>query len=264
MLSLKLSVSILILIMENLTISQNTISSRAKEIDDGVPPSSMENAILGLPYKPNSEIIDENSAVSQKWSFQDIISQKKLVADIPVDTSTTGVIWEYRNTWSNVIKNHFRNLKDLFLLKSWNLAFVFEFRSNFQQVGQFLVSYSNCPRPLVDLLVTEGDFAKYELQTQLPHRKIFMGEDQNLIVQLKWNSPHKSSIYSILMDYANTVDETGEIPYIPDDYDMGFIQLSVPFKMEVAAGVISTMNVRIWSYLTDLQYSGYTPSDSII
>ncbi|UXD80038.1 putative capsid protein [Linepithema humile polycipivirus 1] len=250
--------------MEQLTNAQQTIKSRAKEIDDGLPPLPMENVLLGLPYKPNSEIMDEGSAVSQKWSFAEVLAQKKLIADIPVNASTTGEIWRYRNTWSNVINQHFRNLKDLFLLKSWNLNFIIEFRSNFQQVGQFILAYSNCPQNLVEYLTLENDAKSYQLQTQLPHRKIFMGEDQNVIVQLKWLSPHKSAIYSPLMNFNDKGVGPDNIPPIQDDYDMGFLTLSIPFQMEVAPSVVADMNVRIWSYVTDLQYSGYAPNDAII
>lgn len=250
--------------MENLTSSQNTIQSRAKEIDDGIPPSPMENVLLGLPTKPNSDILDEGSATSRPWTFQEFIAQKKLLADIPVNANTTGKIFEFRNTWSNIVNLHFRSLKDLFILKSWNVDLLFEFRSNFQQVGQFLLSYSPCPKSAIEYLVGEEEFYTYQMQTQLSHRKIFMGEDMNYTIKLKWLSPHKSSLYSQLLNTDDTVGETGELKFVPDDYDMGFITLSIPFQMQVATGVVSDMNVRVWSYLTDVQYAGYNPTDKIL
>lgn len=247
--------------MEPLQEQQTTEKSRATEIDTGALPLSMDGVLFGLP-KPVVRDSDVGSAVSQPWSYGDLVSQKKLLTTLRVTTDVKPgrePIWHFRNTWRNVYETHFRNLEELFMLKSWTLNFLFEFRSNFQQVGQFNLVYTNIPKPLQPYLVGD-EFGSYLIQTQLPHQKIFMGEDTNTTVQLKWLSPFKSGIYfdkyltGIPSDYSS----------VTDDYDMGTLYLYVPFPMQVATNVDPSMTVRIWTYLSDVDYAGYRISDTIL
>lgn len=230
---------------------------RAKEIDTGAIPLPMSNVLLGLPIKPTTIDIVDNSAVSaQTWTWQDLVSQRKLISDINIDTNSSGIVFSFRNTWNSIQTNIFRNFDFLFTLKSWTLNLHFEFRSNFQQVGQFVIFYTNLPPTLNNFhFGNSTPYSDYALITQLPHRKIPMGEDVNLNVQLKWLSPFKSAF--------------GNGQYIPSgysqfvNYDMGTLHLSVPYKMEVAQGVTSNTTVRVWVSLSDVSYAGYSPSDKI-
>nr|WAL01500.1 structural protein [Electric ant polycipivirus 2] len=248
--------------MEPLEANQNTIQSRATEIDTGALPLPMENVLLGLPQKPEMAI-ERLSVSSTPWSFSDIVSQKKLFNTITVtpDTPTDLPLYIFKNSWDNVYKNHFRSFKDFFLLKSFTLNFLFEFRSNFQQVGMFNIVYSNIPQNLISYLVGYENFVSYSLQTQLPHRKVFMGEDSDVHIQLKWVSPFKSGLAT--ERYYPDVDRSEGGYTTSDDYDMGSLYLYLPFGMNVSTGVDSTMTVRVWSYLTDVDYSGYTINDNL-
>lgn len=231
--------------------------ARAKEIDSGTYPLSMENVILGLPYKPNSTILDQGSVSAQKWTYGDLVSQRKLITTLSVSSANyaNSELWSFTNSWHNVHNTHFRTLQDLFLAKSWTLNFEFEFRSNFQQVGMFCVSYCNVPKRLIPYLYTPY-FYFYNQQCMLPHRNVFAGEDQNLKISLKWNSPLKAS----LSDYYAGESSTGSHPNA-DDYDMGWIMLTNPAPIQVAQGVDNTMTIRIWSWLSDIEYAGYYPTD---
>lgn len=246
-------------VMEPLQNTKNEIDSRAKEIDTGAFPLSMENVLLGLPQKPTIAI-EKLSVVSRPWSYSDLVSQKKLLTTLKVSKGETfnKSLWDFRNSWSNVRKTHFRNLDDIFLLKSWTINFLFEFRSSFQQVGLFNVVYSNIPRPLINYLVGEAAFASFELQVQLPHRKVYMGEDMDLHVALKWVSPFSSCMSTAQYYPGQSSSQTGTRL---DDYDMGSLYLYCPCGMETSQGVNPDMTVRVWSYLTDVDYSGYNIDD---
>jgi hypothetical protein len=247
--------------MDNSEDTKNIISSRAKEIDTGAIPLPMSNVILGLPYKPDPTVSYKQGSAAQTWTYKDLVSQKKLIADLVVNTNSTGVIWTFNNTWENVLNTHFSGgLRALFGLKSWTMSFMFEFRSNFQQVGQFCLFYANLPKVLetyhFDIQKQESAYKDYGIMTQLPHRKIPMGEDQDCIVSLKWLSPHTSAFGTDM--YAWRSDPSSDSsPW----YDMGSLRLAVPFPMQVATGVDSTMTVRVWSWLEDFTAGAYHPQD---
>nr|WPV63629.1 MAG: hypothetical protein [Wufeng shrew polycipivirus 5] len=244
--------------MEPLEIEQNTEKMRATEIDTGAALLSMENVMLGLPQKL-TESRSFSSTVAQPWDYGELMSQRKLMATLNItpDTPTDKPLWFYTNSFQQVMSTHFRNLSDLFLVKSWTLNFLFEFRSNFQQVGLCNLVYTNLPQILQHYLLPKTSFDTFTMQTQMPHRLVFMGEDQEINISLKWLSPFVSAPTAKFYQIHPT-------PAINDDYDMGTLFLTVPFPMEVAAGVDSTMTVRIWSHLSDVTYAGYSPTDKIL
>ena len=86
--------------------------------------------------------------------------------------------------------------------------------------------------------------------------------DWDVHVGLKWVSPFKSSIMEDY--YYPGTTPTADSSTALDDYDMGSMQIYAPFKMETAQGVNPDMTVRVWSYLTDVDYSGYVVDDSKI
>lgn len=256
--------------MEPTEAQQNTVNSRAKEIDTGAVPLPMSNVLLGLPYKPDPTAIINAGSAARSWTYADFFQQKQLLTDIKIDTSSKNKVWEFGNKWENVLMNIYgnENLRRLYGLKSWNLNFCFEFRSNFQQVGQFCLFYSNLPANMINYHFRNissqrayDPFTDYTIQTQLPHRKIPMGEDVNLDIQLKWNSPHSAS-FGLDMYSTAPVDDPSTISF--PFYDFGTLYLYVPFPMEVSTGVISTMSVRVWIYLSDLAYSAYRPVDEAL
>lgn len=240
--------------------------ARAKEIDTGAFPLLMSNVVLGLPYKPDPTASLHQTASTRTWSYGDLVSQYKLIADLNVSNTTEDYLWHFQNTWKNVVDLHFGSrFKQLFGIKSWTLNFKFQFRSNFQQVGQFLISYTNIPALLWDYhgLHQTGsnlwDIGDYLFHTQLPHRKIAMGEDIDIDVSLKWLSPFMGSFGTDM--YAE--QENGWSASQHYGYDMGTLFLRVPWKMEVASNVDANMTVRVWSWLSDITYGAYSPTDSV-
>lgn len=247
--------------MEAIETQKNIVQSRAKEIDTGAVPLPLSNVMFGIPRKPDPTSSYSVPSASQPWTYASLVTQKKRIADLKIDTSSSGKIWEFPHTWENVLKTHFTSdFRKLFGLKSWTLNFTFEFRSMYQQLGQFVVFYSNLPQLLEHyhfgkINAAEDPFS-YLVMTQLPHSKIPMGECVDLNVSLLWNSPHSSSFGtdSFITDVGTDAPE----------YDMGTLKLYVPFPMQVGKGVDSTMTVRIWTWLSDFNYSDYRPSDSIL
>lgn len=259
----------------------NEEKSRAKEIDRGTLPLSMENVLLGLPTKPGINFDDRSSVSAIKWSFDQLVGQKQLLQTInitPATSSTTPIVI-IRHTWESILKRHFRNLRDLFFVKSWKWKLLFEFRSNFQQVGMISIIYCNCPMDALPFItgkpityidqktyVTDHPLYKPDAFWQLPHTNVMMGEDQDVCCTLNWVSPFKGAFREI--DYwGNRVIGRGTYyaPPNPMGYDMGFIYVMVPVPMQVATGVSNNqLTMRIWSQLTDIEYAGYDPTDDII
>lgn len=281
----------------------NEQDSRAKEIDSGTIPLPMTNAILGLPTKPGLIRDDQSSVAATKWSYDQLVGQKKLLFTTVINsqTDTLKPVFVYHNTWKNIWKTHFNALNTIFMFKSWRLNFEFQFRSNFQQVGMMALSYSNYPVDSLPYFIndTQPQQVPFEFGTsdrysrlwnwndgsgssefltsysstsidtkkaifQLPHTFIMMGEDQDVPVSIEWVSPFKASFDDIDPNFKfNTPYGQSEMATFNDDYDMGTLRLHVPFKMRIASGVTDALTVRVYSWLDRLEYSGYTPNDTL-
>lgn len=278
---------------------QNEDKSRAKEIDHGTIPLSMTNAILGTPVKPGLNKDDQSSVSAPKWSYDQLVGQRKLLTTLIIDSSTNSSrdnmpIFVFQNTWRNIWKIHFNSLNSIFLFKSWRVNFAFQFRSNFQQVGMMALSYSNYPVDAIPYLLNSPQSPPYTIDEdhdpnkvvypylqetyrvtelddlrsiyQLPHTLVFMGEDQDVNVSLEWLSPFKASIDS--WDYTksfNPITGTGVVypTTFNNDYDMGTLRLHVPVPMRVSTGVTDKLTVRVYTWLDNLEYSGYVPTDDL-
>lgn len=273
----------------------NEDNSRAKEIDHGNVPLPMENVMLNLPFKSGQQFDDRSSVSAIKWAYEQLISQKQLLTtiDIPVQGSPNECIFLLTNSWKTITDIHFRNLKDLFFVKSWKWHLTFELRSNFQQVGMISINYCNLPQdsipylttnwlspvdtsPFVDspngqiglpsssgIVTKNHDLFNFAITQQLPHTLLMLGENQNVNCTLNWLSPFKSAFNDV------TPYDTGilsnEIPEFSNPYyDMGFIYVTVPVPLYMAMGVEPNCTLRVWSQLTDVEYAGYIPDDSII
>lgn len=250
--------------MEIIQTTQNSEQSRAKALGTGETPLQAGNVLLGLPTKPTpASLMDNSSVLSQPWTYTDLISQKRQLADLTVTTSSQGIIWTYQNSWQNVLNTFIKRLEPLFVMKSWTINFEFEVQSNFQQIGQMIIYYSNIPEVLESYhfnLKTQAEATdpslNYLFQTQMPHIKVPMGQDSRPCFQLKWLSPFKSGFGA---SSFNVRDSSG-----PPDYDMGTLRMAVPWPMEVAPNVTPQLSLRIYGFLSDVTYGGYVPLDSVI
>lgn len=265
--------------------------SRAKEIGHGTIPLSMTSTLLNIPSAPGTGFDNRASVNATKWAFEQLISQKQLMTtiNIPLNGSATKPLFLFQNSWFNIYNLHFRNLLDLFFLKSWKWHLTFEFRSNFQEVGMMSLAYANVPMDAVpyltgsaityvDTLPSKNDspgkngvpntlldnpLFTLRSMNQLPHKHVMLGENQDVECTFEWLSPFKAAYKrmevheppSVYADLANPND-----PF----YDMGFIYLINTIPLTTASGVTPHASVRIWSHLTDVEYAGYCPSDDII
>lgn len=274
---------------------QQTESSRAKEIDHGTIPLKMQNMILGIPTKPGVQFDNRESVNAVKWAYEQLVSQKQLLGTFAIplatDKNSTNPFFMLQNSWANIKKIHFRNLSDLFFVKSWKWHLTFEFRSNFQQVGMCTIVYVNAPTSAIPYLTgkrlvpVDSPLAKTDrpqigapettvnlshslfslnAAIQMPHIHVMLGEKQDVQCTMNWMSPFKASYLDFNPDNPEYVyGDPHPDPYAPE-YDMGFIYLFAPFPMEVSTGVDTNSTVRIWSHLTDVEYAGYCPDDTII
>ena len=244
---------------------------------------------------------DQSSVSAPKWSFDQLVSQKKLLTTLKIDSNTNKdhgnkPVFVFQNTWRNIWKIHFNSLNSIFLFKSWRVNFSFQFRSNFQQVGMMALSYSNYPIDSIPYLMNTLQSPAYQIDSdfdqngavypwlqdnylvtelddlraiyQLPHTLVFMGEDQDVNVKLEWLSPYKASIDS--WNYKKDFNPKTPLPggkvgptTYNNDYDMGTLRLHVPVPMRVSTGVTDTLTVRVYTWLDNLEYSGYVPTDSL-
>lgn len=267
-------------------------TSRAKELDHGTLPLTLENVMLGLPTKPGIQFDDRSSVNATKWTYDQLVSQKQLIGtyNITTTTSSTRPVFAMRNSWKTIRDLHFRTLDSAFFFKSWKWHLTFQFRSNFQQVGMMALSYVNLPmdaapyilgepisfigqRPEIGTKNTDGGYRTTVLDSletiyQLPHTLVMMGEDQDVDCCFNWLSPFKSAFSDKIYNPFTEIDPNIQWPVFDDpsedDYDMGMIRLHVPVPMSLANGVNPNLTVRVWSHLTDVEYAGYVPQDSIL
>lgn len=267
----------------------NTESSRAKEIDAGLIPLQMQNVILDMPSKPGIQFDNRESVNATKWAFEQLVSQKQYLTTftLPFQTKTPDKpLFIMPNSWKAITDIHFRQFTDLFFFKSWKWHLTFEIRSNFQQVGMISIAFVNCPvnafpyitgSPLTYVdssltsTITPGlngipddtlrDHSIFNLHSivQLPHKHVMLGENQQVNVTMNWLSPFKSAFGQ----YSGSKPDKQSNPNDPI-YDMGFLFVTNPIPLNCAAGADANCTVRVWSQLTDVEYSGYCPTDSII
>lgn len=240
------------------------IEDRATQIQTGAVPIASENAQLSIP-KADFMLTQTDHSFPSNWSFSELLSQRKKVGtfDITSSTSSGTKIWEFRHTFGNVVDLHFRNMKTLFRIWKWNLHFLFEFRSFYQQLGQALIVNHCIPQAVLHSLFPRNEKleSSYSSMVQLPHRKIMLGEDVDVEATLVWNAPVEGTMfYDGVFAYPKTIIPAQQLT----QYDMGSIFLTLPWPMEVAKGVQATMTVTIWSWLTDVRMSAYEPQDSIL
>lgn len=276
-------------------IESNETNSRAKEIDHGTIPLPMENVMLNMPVKPGNQFDDRSSVSAIKWAYEQLVSQKQLLTtiSIPVGGIKDKCIFILENSWKNILDIHFRNLKDLFFLKSWKWHLTFELRSNFQQVGMISINYCNLPQdaipyitsewlapvdnriskispngqigqPANDILTQNHDLFNFATTQQLPHTLLMLGENQDVSCTLNWLSPFKSTFIDPNPSDPDSITGFAVKPFSNPYYDMGFVYVTIPVPMTISSGVDPNCTLRIWSQLTDVEYSGYIPDDTII
>lgn len=271
-----------------------TDSSRAKEIDSGVAPLHMENVILNLPFKDGLQFDNRESVNAIKWAFEQLVSQKQYLTTvtIPMQGNAKQPYFIMPNSWDVILDLHFRKFRNLFFMTSWKWNLTFEIRSNFQQVGMLSIVFVNCPVSALPYLTgsplihvenkltdineagkkgvpsegVNGEHSVFELASivQLPHKHIMLGENQNVSVVMNWLSPYKSSFRNVSPVPQYSIHGDQLIEANNPIYDMGFIYLNNPIPLNCASGADSNCTVRVWSHLTDVEYAGYCPTDTII
>nr|UMO75669.1 MAG: putative capsid protein 1 [Polycipiviridae sp.] len=257
--------------METTENFKDKLVARATEIDSGATQLNLGTAPMFSNISLDPAAMIHGPAKAPAWSFAELVSQRKLMGTFPISTSTkfgSPAIWKYRHTFANVLNDHMREMKDLFHLYSWKLHFCLQFRTNYQQVGQIIVVQHHIPQNLFKYLTGVEDLKDdYRLMTMLPHVKVPMGEDMDVEVEMVWNAPvSASSGYGKAYSYkswnvdvgtpARTIEHSG--------YDMGSVGVYIGQPMEVAANVNPQLTLRVWSWLTDVKYGAYTPTDDIL
>lgn len=236
---------------------------RATQLESGSIPLQGSNVLLGLSEKPDPMLSQRDHALVANWTFAQLLGTHKLVGTYTISTSTpvNQKVWSFIHTFDNVMNMHFRNVKNYFRLWRWTLNFEFEIKSVFQQVGQMLIVNHTIPAVMVRYLQgTNALESSYRRMTQLPHKKIMMGEDTKVYMSLKWDAPVEAT-FSTQNAYKNPALPKGN-HVVP--YDMGEIFLIAPFQMQVAQNVTPQLTVRIYSWLSDVGMSAYSPQDSML
>lgn len=256
--------------METTENVKEKLVARATEIDSGAIQLTLGATPMFSNISNDPASMIHGPAKAPSWSFTELISQRKLVGTFPITQSMKQgtKIWTFRHTFANVLTMHMREMSELFHLYSWKLHFSLQFRSNFQQVGQLLVVTHHIPKNLLLYLTGYQDIEdSYQLCTMLPHVKVPMGEDIDVDAELVWNAPvaatsNVGKAYAYQSWAIGIVDKPRKIEH--SGYDMGAISVFVGQQMELAQNVNPQMTVRIWSWLTDVKYGAYTPTDSIL
>lgn len=239
---------------------KQVIADRATEIQTGAAPLVMSNASLGIPDKPDFMLRQTDHSFPANWTFTELLAQKKKVATVTINTSSPykKPVWKFVHNFDNVLNLHFRSFKNLFHLWKWNLHFLFEFRSNYQQVGQMIIVNHTMPQGYVAQLKGTVDL-DYKDMVQLPHVLVPMGEDVDVTASLKWDVPVECTVAtSYHYKYRNNNPDNIYVA----EYDMGSIELYPWWTMQIAQGVNPSLTCVIWSWLTDVHMSSYMPTNA--
>lgn len=232
---------------------QESISDtmRATELQHGTVPVEMINAIAKLQVKEN-DIDDKSNVAASPWTLAQFASQPQLIGTY----DSVSLPFVFVNKWSNV-KSYLPKALKNFLFTSWTVNLRFEVVSVFQEQGMDVVYVHNAPQPALQQLLGGNTFANNgsefgpDIWFLLPHRKIMLGENSDITVQLKWVSPFKSAFDQ--NEFAEDADS---------DYEMNTCIYKNWIPVQTATGVTPARRVRVWMWLTDLQYSGYAPIDN--
>lgn len=254
--------------MEPTETEKPTIETRAFSDESGATPLTMEDSVAQIPRQIDPMASHHEDSSFKSWSLNELLSQKRLIGTYPITSSQKNgtMIYQFRHTYENVASIFLQNDANLiFSCTSWKLHFRMEFRSNFQQVGQVLVSQHCIPAGMLTYLLSmgdPGDFPKsYYYMTMIPHVKVPLGEDTDVEVTMDWNAP-TGSTPSRRDAYLNP--STTELQIYPIQYDMGSLYVTVGQQMQIAEKVNPNAYVRVWAYLTDLKYGAYTPVSTFL
>lgn len=231
---------------------QQSISDtmRATEIQHGTVPVEMINAIAKLEVKEN-DTDDKSNISAPLWTLAEFASQPQLLGTF----NSVSLPFVFVNKWSTV-RNLMPKVMKNFIFSSWTVNLRFEINSVFQEQGMDVVYVHNVPQPALQQLLGGNQFKNggtefdSDIWFLLPHRKIMLGENSDITVQLKWVSPFKSSFYS---------EENYNVKDI--DYEMNTCIYKNWIPVQTATGVTPARTVRVWFWLTDLKYSAYLPGN---
>lgn len=238
----------------------------------GAKPLEESGLPLGIPKQIDVMASHHDHAGTARLALTTLLSQDKLVDTITINsaTSQTVPVWKFTHDASSVLQMHMRTYADFFHMSSWTLHFKFEFRSNFQQVGQCLVVQHNIPERTFWYLIGKRSgsdsyaelYSDYKLMTLLPHTKVSMGEDVDVHATMNWNL----AVEGCQSSYAGYSWPPGDgIKGFKNEIQrMGHIFVIAPIPMQIAQGVSPNMSVRIWSRLSNLKLSAYDPKDTVL
>lgn len=249
--------------MEN---ENDQIAERAGVFQSGATNLSESTLPLHIPRQPTLPIESSEQVRSAAWTVSEILSQEKLITTLDIGDKV-GEVWNFRVTPSNVLKMHMRRFADVFRLYSWTLHFRIQFRSNFQQVGQIIVGQNNIPEQTMYFLMGGIDAPtrfknSYKMLTMLPHTKVPMGEDTDVHVEFQWNLPVPSAYSMASYQHRFLPIESTNMKKI--EWDMGEVFVTVPWKMEMAAGVNPSLSMRVWSRLSNVTMGAYDIRDNTL
>lgn len=232
---------------------QESISDnmRATELQHGTVPVEMVNAIAKLQVKEN-DVDDKSNVAARSWTLAEYASQPQLLGTF----NSSSLPFIFVNKWSNV-RNYLPKAMRNFLFTSWTVNLRFEVNSVFQEQGMDIVYVHNVPQPALQQLLGGKAFTDGGSEMDptiwflLPHRKIMLGENSDITVQLRWVSPFKSAFDQ------NSFNEDGD-----SDYEMNTCIYKNWIPVQTATGVTPMRTVRVWLWLSDLKYSGYLPNNN--
>lgn len=235
----------------------------------GAPPLEESGLPIGLPRQPDIMALHHSHIMTNKAALTTLLEQDKLIGTYPIGVGMDpgSPVWQFVHTYSNVAKLHLRSFQDTYKLASWTLHFKFEFRSNFQQVGQNLVVQHNIPTELLSYIFGTGTlggsdlYKSYKIMTQLPHTKVAMGEDVDVHATMNWNIPLESAFES---GFSYKWPLTESMQSRIENIEFGTIAIVPAIPMQVAKGVSPNMTVRVWSRLSNLKLGAYSPVDTIL
>lgn len=234
------------------------IETKNKDIQASEPEKFIAQRMENMQLNPriSRPLID-----AQSWDFGQIFGVKRHVATITIDQTTTGSIYSFNNSISNV-RNLFSNIdiSEYFKYIRYNVVFELEVQSHFQQQGSLIAQVlpfatgSNLNSLSEKALITQHGFSYIVYNTRtidtiFPHDFITFGHSGNYKVVLPWQCNRNMLPTALQSTQAqNSLFNT---------YYLNSFALKIFEPLSVVASAVNVCSVRIWAHLENLQYSGY-------
>lgn len=229
-------------------VEMDSITVKANDIALSELQQPTTNARFGLmsSTKPTS-----SASAASTWTLDQLTQQLHQIGTFTLASVRGDVPYSFRFNYENTVALFTKVAFNLFLFKSFDINFHFNFISSPQIAGMFAIVYDNLPQHLLTARASSSNYITY-YDLRLPRKLVTMGHNSQVCHTLQWNS----NLNKLSGSYGSTITPRYS-------YDMGNLKLVCVNDVKFVTGV-SPPSVRIWASISNIQYSGYYPRNQYV